>query len=62
MSKPFVIVVLSDGKTYSGIGGCQILTITEEAFYALDSGQATIRDLERDSRNLILSRIEMWQS
>lgn len=62
MSKPFVIVVLSDGETYSGIGGCQILTVTEEAFYALDNGEATIRDLERDSRKPILSRIEMWQS
>jgi|LauGreDrversion4_2_1035121.scaffolds.fasta_scaffold991061_2 hypothetical protein len=60
MSKTFVIVALSDGDTYSGIGGCQILTITEEAMIALDSGEATIRDLELDSRNLILSRIELW--
>ena len=58
MSKPFVIVVLSDGKTYSGIDQCQILTITEEAMSALDNGEISIRDLE--SRNLILSRIEMW--
>jgi len=62
MSKPFVIVVLSDGKTYSGIGGCQILTVTEEAINALDNGEVTIRDLERDSRNPILSRIEMWDN
>lgn len=60
MSKPFVIVVLSDGKTYSGIDQCQILTITEEAMSALDNGEVSIRDLEMDSRNLILSRIEMW--
>lgn len=62
MSKPFVIVVLSDGETYSGIANCKILTVTEEAINALDNGEVTIRDLERDSRKPILSRIEMWDS
>ena len=60
MSKPFVIVVLSDGETYSGIDHCQILTISEEAMSALDNDEISIRDLELDSRNLILSRIELW--
>lgn len=63
MSKPFVIVVLSDGKTYSRISGCQILTITEEAMDALNNGEATIRDLARKiPQNPILSRIEMWDT
>lgn len=62
MNNTYTIVVLSDGRTYSGIGGCQILTITEEAINALDNGKATIKDLERDSRNPILSRIEMWDN
>ena len=60
--KTYTIVVLNDGKTYSAISGCQILTVTEEAINALDDGKATIRDLERDPRKPILSRIQMWDS
>ena len=56
--KTYTIVVLNDGKTYSAISGCQILTVTEEAINALDGPwPATIRDLERDPRKPILSHI-----
>lgn len=54
----YTIVVLSDGETYSGIHHCQIMTITKEGLDALESG-SNIRDLEKDSRNLIVSRIEL---
>jgi hypothetical protein len=60
--KTYTIIVLPDGETYSGISGCQILTVTEEAVNALDSCEVIIRDLERDSGKHILSRIEMWDS
>jgi hypothetical protein len=56
----YTIVVLNDRETYSTINYCRILTITSEGLNALESG-STIRDLELDSRNLIVSRIELFE-
>jgi hypothetical protein len=58
----YTIIVLSDGETYSDISGCEIITLTKEGIEALESGNATIRDLKMDSRNLIVSTIQMSNS
>jgi hypothetical protein len=55
----YTIVVLNDGDTYSGINGCKIITVTEEAINALDNGDVTIKDIVHDSRKYVLSNIEL---
>jgi hypothetical protein len=56
----YTIVVLNDRETYSTINYCQILTITSEGMEALESG-LKLRDLQLDPRNLVVSRIELFE-
>ena len=48
--KTYTIMVLNDGKTYSGLNGCSIYTVTEEGMDKLGEGEKLSQLDQKDIR------------
>jgi hypothetical protein len=56
------IVLLNDGETFSGLGGCQLIVLTHEEAerVADDSCLSWMQAVESPSRTLDLEKIVRW--